>query len=148
MIYVLDANAFDELTAHLWRIDFLGRLMDAGELVLITNIAVTEELMRTSDDLKRFKFGLLDTVVDPMPFTLGASTLGGPDVLASAEEAAAIRAVHTAPKHRVDALILGLAARHSAPLVTSDNRLRNRAREQGIDVLHAQDVLDYWGLLR
>ena len=144
--YVLDSNAFDVLTDKLWRIDFLGRLMDAGELVLVTNQAVHEELMQTSDDLKRLRFGLLETQSDGLPFTLGMSELGGPDVLISGEEAEAIEAVETHPKHQVDGLILGLAVRHGAPLVTSDRRLRNKARAKGVEVIHAEELLAEWHL--
>lgn len=145
-VIVLDSNAFDELTAFDWRIAFLVELMDEGEILLVTNQAVREELLATGDDLKRHKMLRLELDLHPLPFTLGTSTLGGPDVLASEGEAAAISAVETHPKHRTDALILGLAVRHGAPLVTSDRRLRNKATAQGVEVLHAWELLAKWDL--
>jgi len=144
--YVLDSNAFDDLTRELGLISLLAELLDAGEIELITNRLVHEELMRTGDDLKRFRFGLLQTDDGPLPFTIGRSALGGPDVIVSKEESDAITAAKTSPKHQVDAYVLGLAVRHDAALVTADKRLANRAQEANVEVLTGRELLDRLGL--
>ncbi len=138
---MLDSNAFDDLTRHLGLISLLAELLDAGKIELLTNRLVHEELMRTGDDLKRSRFVLLETSDGPLPFVLGTSALGGPDVLASNEESDAITAANTSPKHQVDAYVLGLAVRHNAALVTADKRLANRARDAHVEVLTGRELL-------
>lgn len=142
--YVVDANAFDQLVADPdLRRHVTGRV-EAGDLELLTNEAILDEVRLTPDLEHRADLLRVPTVVEPLPARWGVSTFGGPDVWASQGEAEAINT--TTERHRNDAMILGLAIRLELPLLTSDQGLRRRARERSVEVLHARELAERWGL--
>ena len=148
-IYVLDANAFDLLTEHNWRIQFLVELMDEGVIELVTNDLVLGELRETPNVFKRHKMFRLETTLAPPPFTWNVEGRGwGQGVWASEAEIDAIKAVANEGRHETDSLILGLAARLGGVLVTSDKRLRSKAVAQSVEVLHSAELLEKYHLLR
>lgn len=141
-VYVLDANAFDVLADESWRRAFLAELVEEGVIRLVTNDVIRGELEATPDMLKRGRMSWLETETAPTPFTWGVPGRGwGEGVWAGDDEIAAIGAVRNGDRHDADALLLGLAVRLNAVLVTSDKRLRGIAARQGVEVLHGEELL-------
>lgn len=148
LLVVLDSDAFNVLA---WdggeeRLASVVVAVEQGRVRFVVNRHTRDEVARAPGQ-KGEALRRIPTVEEPAGFTIGVSTVEGPDVIVSREEAAAYDAVRTTGfSHFPDAQVLSVAARLGVPLVAIDHRLTKRAKAHGHPVMHPNDLLAVLGI--
>ena len=130
---MLDSNVFDKLVDDRDALALVRRLVESGEVVLLSTHVQADEIARTPDLERRAL--LMSIPVQHVPTfgfaldysRLGAARLGDSELLES------LRRDNL--ENTEDALIGATAVFEQATLVSEDRTLAKRARAQGIDVL-------------
>jgi hypothetical protein len=144
---VLDSCGVDPLVDLPGAFDVVKGAIEAGELELLTTPVLAEEVSATGDPIRRARLqGLFDLarMVPTGAFLLDVSQL---DLARLRGSAAGVQVFQDgAPdKHTNDALIGMTGLAEHCAVITSDRRLRLRAIELGIEVLHAEELLTELG---
>ncbi|WP_196054660.1 PIN domain-containing protein [Nocardia aurantiaca] len=144
---VVDANAMDPIVDLPGAYEVIRNSVDQGRLeVLFTHVTI-DELAATPDEERRRLLLLLVVELGHLIPT-GASVLGFSRVnfarlTSDAEALEAFRSGNI--DHTRDALVAATAQFEQCALVTSDKRLRNRARARGIEVITPDKLLTELG---
>ena len=145
---VLDSCGVDPLVDLPGAFDLVKRAIEAGELELLSTRVFVEELkIDEATDPKRAKLQALVDLARMVPvgaFLLDVSPL---DLARLRSSPAGVQVLQDGnpDKHTNDALIGMTGLAEHCAVVTSDRRLRRRAIELGIEVLHAEELLTELG---
>jgi hypothetical protein len=140
---VLDSCGVDPLVDLPGAFDLVKGAIEAGELELLSTPVLTEEISATGDPIRRAKLqGLVDLarMVPTGAYLLDISQLDLARLRGSPAGVQALQDDNPA-KNTNDALIGMTALAEHCAVITSDTRLRLRAIELGIEVLHAEELL-------
>jgi hypothetical protein len=140
---VVDANAIDPIVDLPGAYEVMRSSVDQGQLeVLFTHITI-DELAATPDEDRRSLLLLLlvdlGHLIPTGAFVLGFSRLSFARLTSDGEAVEAFRSGNI--DHTRDALVAATAQFERCALVTSDQRLTNRARERGVEVITPDDLL-------
>jgi hypothetical protein len=143
---VLDSNGVDPLVDLAGAFDLVRGAIEAGELELLSTPVLVKEISAIPDPIRRAKLQALVDLAHMVPtgaFILGDSGLH----LARLSEAAPVQALQAGDpaKNTNDALIGMTGLAEDCAVVTSDKKLRREAQALGIEVLHAEELLDELG---
>jgi len=144
---VLDSNGVDPLIDLPGAYEVARAAVTAGRLELLFTHVTVNEIGATPDPCRRSR--LLGVLVDlgcGVPtgaFALDVSELDHAALSDSVDAVEALRS--TSIRHTRDALIATAALVQPCALVTNERRLRNRARERGIEVLGTIELLSEFG---
>jgi hypothetical protein len=143
---VLDSCEVDPLVDLPGAFDLVKRAIEAGELEPLSTHVLAEEISAAPDP-KRAKLQALVDLGRMVPvgaFILDVSPLDLARLRSSPAEVQALQDGN--PDENTNDALIGMTglAEHCA-VVTSDRRLRRRAIELGIEVLHAQELLTELG---
>ncbi len=146
---VVDANAIDPIVNRPGAHEVMRSAVDQGQLeVLFTHITI-EELAATPDEDRRSRLLLLlvdlGRLIPTGALVLGFSRLGFARLGSDREAVEAFRSGNIA--HTRDALVAVTAQHEHCALVTYDQRLTNRARERGVEVITPEELLAELGFV-
>jgi hypothetical protein len=139
---VLDSDGADPLAAP-GAFEVVKRAIEAGELELLSTDVLAEEIGANGDPIKRAKLQAvvdLARMVSTGAFILERSCLDGARLRSSPAGVEALQDDNP-DKNTSDALIAMTALAEHCALISSDVRLRKRAIELGIEVLHGRELL-------
>jgi hypothetical protein len=145
---VLDSCGVDPLVEPPGAFDLVKRAIEAGELELLgTDVLVEELRISAAPDPKRAKVQALVGLARMVPtgaFMLNVSSL---DLARLGSSPAGVQVLQDGDPDRYtkDALIGMTGLAEHCAVITSDRRLRRRAIELGIEVLHANELLKELG---
>jgi hypothetical protein len=149
---VLDSCGVDPLVEQPGAFGLVKGAIEAGELELLSTPVLVEEISATPDPIKRAKLQALVDLARMVP--TGALILGEPlSPLGLARLRASPVAVEALqdgnPDDNTNDALIGMTglAEHCA-VITSDTRLRKRAIELDIEVLHAEELLAELGYIK
>ena len=127
--------------------DLVKGAIEAGELELLSTNVLAEEISAKPDPIKRAKLQALVDLARMIPtgaFMLDRSPL---DLARLRSSSAGVQVLQDGDpdKHTKDTLIGMTGLAEHCAIITSDRRLRRRAIELGIEVLHAEELLKELG---
>lgn len=142
---VFDSNAIDPVADTPGASEALLGAVAAGQLeVLYTHVTCDELAAIPNEPRRALLIELLASLGQVVPtgaMVLGYSRLGF-SRLSSKDDAEVIEGLRSrAVKHTPDALIAATARFEGCALVTNEERLTKRSREQGIEVLTTRQLL-------
>lgn len=145
---VLDSNALDPVIDRPDAYEVLREAVETGKLVMLRTHVNIDEVLDTRDADRRERLHRAWTeLTQPVPtgaFVIDTSQI---DEAGLSDDPATVEALRSGNlKHTQDALIAVTALYEECALVTNEvRRLRNRAREQGIEVLTTAELLAEFG---
>lgn len=148
---VLDCNALDLLIDTMGAVEALVEARRQGRIDLMYPHITAEEAAATTDSARRAQLtGALAMIARQVPsgaFVVGLSRLGQARLTSSDGSFDRLRSMNqTHLNNTRDALIASTAQAEGCALVTNENRLRNRARAEGIPVVSSLELLRIAGL--